>query len=200
MIDSNSPFHCLPVGLERKCALFLDGIRHAAEFVSAAYDRLRDTLTRLALEDVEGQEARQCSTAAFIDAWTIIDAFHRFRLLVRLYPATSGEAVDIGTSEIVNTARRLRNVADHLAENADMVVASNGTALGVLSWFTVSDLHTGAGQSCLLIPGIMPPGMAQLVNPATCNLQVRTDLIHLAAGGYRISLTELVMHMTSTFK
>lgn len=200
MLSENSVLARLPNNLDRKQALFLNGIRHAAEFAALAYERLAHSLTLIATTDIAKEEARsRCYTSIFIDAWAIIDAFDRFRLLDKKFPGAvaSASLPNAETKELVETARKLRNVADHLAECADLVVSKNGTALGVLTWVTLSNENAESGATCALVPGGMPDGEIALVNAAGESARYPTDLIHLTAGGRRLSLSKLVAHMAT---
>lgn len=194
MIKPKSPLQRLPKGLDAKQALFLNGVRHAAEFATFAYERLLMTLTSVACHDLDPAKAQQHYTAAFIDAWTIIDAFDRFQSLMQRFPNATEPAEAIpAASELEQTARGLRNVADHLAQRADYVVARQGTALGILTWFTLTNPEIPEGVSCIILPGSVPSGSrGDLVNPLDERLRYPTDKVHLAAGEYRISLSDLV--------
>ena len=199
MIESTSILCRLPANLDKKQALFLNGIRHAAEFASHAYLRLAGTLTYVALHDIASSNATHQYTSAFIDAWTIVDAFDRFRQLALLFPnpGNTVPTLEIPASDLALLAREVRNVADHLAQRADFVTSKSGTALGILTWYTVLDASTHQGVSCTILPGGVPTGSHDAVNPAGKDIRVPTDLIHLTAGGYRISLSELVVHMSN---
>ena len=194
MTSTQSSLHRLPKGLEPKQALFLNGIRHAAEFTSLAYNRLSDTLTLVARQEVEPSQAQDHYTAVFMDAWTIIDAFDRFRTLMNGFPSPNRDRQrdKNNGSNLANTARKMRNFADHLATRAEYVVSKRGTALGELTWFTFTDERLHEGLSCAILPGGVAHGTTELVNPVGQQLRIPTDQIHLTAGGYRISLSDLV--------
>ena len=197
MLSENSILTRLPQNLDRKQAIFLDGIRHAAEFASLAYERLAQSLTLVATTDIAKERRSHCYTSIFIDAWAIVDAFDRFRLLDKQFPG-SGARVKLPNAEIrklVDTARKLRNVADHLAGCVDLVVSKKGTALGVLTWVTLSNADGESGAMCALVPGGVPDGEIAMVNAADEAARYPTDLIHLTAGGRRLSLSKLVAHM-----
>ena len=194
MTSAKSPLCRLPKGLVPKQLLFLNGIRHAAEFTSLAYDRLSDTLTRIARQELDATEEQQLYTMAFMDAWTIIDAFDRFQTLMNEFPSPNHdkELTKKNASSLARTARDIRNVADHLAARAEYVVSKQGTALGELTWFTFTEGRLDQGRSCAILPGGVPDGTTELVNPIGQKLRAPTDMIHLAAGEYRISLSDLV--------
>lgn len=68
----------IPANVSAKQAVFLDGIRHAAEIMDIAYGRLQETLTQLALHPPTATELPDISAHVFLDAWSFIDAVDRF--------------------------------------------------------------------------------------------------------------------------
>jgi hypothetical protein len=196
MIARESPLRRLPTGIDPKQALFLDGIRHAAEIADLALRRLDAQLTELAMAHAQSQE-RSNFTGPFLDAWAFVDAVDRLRSLFHLLPgATRTPRKDGGPSFQVFTEgiRNLRNVGDHLAQRADYVVARQGSALGQLSWLTVQDAETGTILGCVIIPGTLVNKNAyRLPNPADSErLRVPTDRITLAAGEYAVCLNDVM--------
>jgi hypothetical protein len=66
IIDDGSPFMQLPAALNRKQALFLDGIRYSVEMATLAHARLRRTLLNHTQRTVEGEPGdKQAETSAF---------------------------------------------------------------------------------------------------------------------------------------
>lgn len=196
MLRQDSPLRRLPPNLDKTQVVFLDGIRHAVEIIDLAHSRLRRTLTTIALEyKREDVDRGHLFTEAFLDAWAIVDAIDRFRNLLHLMPGVKklppkdGEP---GFRKTTEDIRNLRNVADHLAQLADHIVARKSTALGVLSWFTILDSEEGRGLSCLIVPGTVSSSHQQVVNPADRPFNPPTDLVHLAAGKYRACLSDAV--------
>ena len=47
IVQANSPFRHLPVNLDSRQTLFLDGIRYSIEMIDIAYTRIRQTLYQL---------------------------------------------------------------------------------------------------------------------------------------------------------
>lgn len=71
LLGRDSVLRQIPVNVEPKQALFLDGIRHAVEIMDIAYSRLRDALTHLALHPPASNELPDLSACAFLDAWML---------------------------------------------------------------------------------------------------------------------------------
>jgi hypothetical protein len=190
MLAEDSPLRRLPVELDRKQALFFDGIRHAIELADLAYERLVVVLTDLAMGHTEGRVVKGY-TAPFLDAWAIVDAIDRLRGLVHLLPGSTqvprGDGLP-GFRELTAAIREIRNVSDHLAGRADYVVARNGTALGVLSWITIIDQEHML--CCAIVPGTIANKEVPLPNPIGRDLLGPSDFISLAAGEHSACLSD----------
>ena len=100
MISRDSILRRLPPELDRKQALFLDGIRHAGEIAGLAYPRLQATLTTIAVEQLEPERADPLFTSAFLDAWSLVDVIDRFRALWLLLPDLRRRAPPPGTKTL----------------------------------------------------------------------------------------------------
>lgn len=203
MLSENSVLGRLPPGLDRKQLVFLDGIRHTAEIASLAYFRLESTLTWLVSNTHNSPPQSQAYTAAFLDAWALVDAIDRFRVLWKLLPGMAFTPADPTVNsfeEIAQPVRNLRNVADHLAQRAEYVAASGSPVLGLLSWVTYPNETSDDGYTCVLAPGTRVAGNWTLVNPAGgghFSVPRRTGMIHLAAGEHRANLSAVLPEMRS---
>lgn len=195
MIAADSPLRRLPEALDPKLTLFLDGIRHAAEFAHFAYQRLISRLTQLALNSREGN-SRGGFTEPFLDAWSVVDAIDRLRSLLNLAPGFDRTAASFSFQflEETQSIRSLRNVADHIGQRADYVISKQGTALGILSWVTVrTEKHF---MSCTIRPGTLRASRTPVINPIDKSIVLPTGLVTLSAGEHSADLTE-VMEWTS---
>ena len=179
--------------MDRKQVLFFDGIRHAAELAEHAHLQLVKSLTILATAH-HGTRASGSFTEPFLYAWAVVDAVDRLRALVGLLPGARRVQLPDGRPgflEKTQVIRDLRNVADHVAERADYVIARDGTALGILSWFTLIDETHGV--ACTILPGTLANRSASFPNPLGKKLTPPTDLITLAAGEYAGSLSDAIL-------
>ncbi len=204
MLSKNSVLRRIPVVIEPKTAMFIDGIRHAVEISEFAYQRLSATLTELALNPPESEELRTISTAVFLDAWAMVDAIDRFRMLYQQMPGISFGAPTPGImtlKEACEPFRLLRNVADHIAQRADFVVSrGNGAALGVLTWLTCFQVEPFNAYMCMLRPGTLR-AVPELENgPLTATFDWPTSRICLSAGGYEANLSEIRAHIERRVK
>lgn len=183
IVSEDSILMNIPAALNRKQALFLDGMRHAAEICDFSYRRLKQTLTEMALDE---NHSKALTTSAFVDAWAIVDALDRFRMLWKLQPNATfitplppQRTID----EEFSNVRKVRNVSDHLAQRADVIVAVNGSALGELSWLTVADVQKQKLVSCVIIPGTAKNGKHEYLVPRLGEtVDVPTGHIRLKAG------------------
>jgi hypothetical protein len=197
MLSENSILRRLPPGMNHKDLVFLDGIRYAGEIAGLAYLRLDSILTGLASSHTA--RTSQTYTAAFLDAWALVDAIDRSRLLWKLLPgrpATPPDPTVKSFDELAQPVRALRNVADHLAQRADYIAASGNPVLGLLSWVTHTDDTRAAGHMCMLAAGTLKRTHWIGANAADGgHFHKRTGMIHLAAGEHRANLSTLMPEM-----
>jgi len=84
-IPDDSPVRRPPEGLSRRQLLILDGLRFAAEMATLAYERLTAELAAIAR--MQGPPSTRAIASAMLDAWSIVDAVHRFNdLCWRIFP------------------------------------------------------------------------------------------------------------------
>lgn len=199
LLGRQSVLRRIPVNIDPKQAIFLDGIRHAVEIMDVAYSRLRDTLTQLALTPPTSDELSNISSHVFLDAWAFVDAVDRFRMLYMQMPGIKFGAKKDGIptlQEAIQEFRNLRNVADHLAQRADFVLSRNSAALGELSWLTGVQLQPEViAWHCTIRPGTLQSVPPMLTNSIVSTLDWPTDSIRLSAGGYEGNLSEVRTHV-----
>ncbi|WP_432745945.1 hypothetical protein ABXJ76_08300 [Methylobacter sp. G7] len=198
MLNEDSILRRVPAAINPKQALFIDGIRHAVEIIDLAYGRLRDTLTRAALQPPSSSEVPDMSSQAFLDAWAMVDAIDRFRMLYLQMPGISFSPPKPGVvtlEEALKPFRDLRNVADHLAQRADFVVSRGSAALGTLSWLTGFKIDPITAWYCTLRPGTVHAQPEFRKELFVSTLDWPTDGITLVAGGYEGNLSSVRPHI-----
>ena len=203
MLDENTILRQVPAATNPKQALFIDGIRHAVEIIDLAYGRLRNTLTRTALNPPSSSELPKISAQAFLDAWTMIDAIDRFRMLYLQMPGISFPPPKEGVKtlqEALEPFRNLRNVADHLAQRADYIVSRGGAAFGTLSWLTGFKIVPMTAWYCTLMPGTIRSQPEFRKDPLVSTLAWPTDRITLIAGEYEGNLSSVRPHIELRIK
>lgn len=195
MIELNSVLRNLPQGLDPKQALPIDGLRHAAEIAHFAYGRLKQTLTEIALSEMVGAPGPfHLYPAAFLDAWSIVDALDRFRALWAVLPSHLEKPSDVGP-ELFSSQhiRNLRNVADHIGTRIDYVAAKRGAALGILHWVTMTRPELNEGLMCVLIPGTVNQGNVQHhTAPVGREIELPSGYVRLKAGEYESDLSAVM--------
>ena len=199
LLGRDSVLRQIPVNVDPKQALFLDGMRHAVEIMDVAYGRLREALTHLALHPPASNELPDIFARVFLDAWGFVDAVDRFRMLYAKMPGIKFGTAKVGIPplrEVIQEFRNLRNVADHLAQRADFVVSRNGAALGELSWLTGAQLQPEViAWHCTLRPGTLRSVPPAQTDPIVSTLDWPTDSIRLSAGGYEANLSVVRTHI-----
>ncbi len=121
MLSADSPFLNIPAQLDRKQAVFLDGIRHAVQISGLSYVRLCKSLTSIA-------RIRNCDdfSHVFLDAWDFIDAVDRFRFLWQEQPSYSilaKHCQEKSSLSELQDIRNVRNVSAHIAQKIDQIVS-----------------------------------------------------------------------------
>lgn len=190
MIGENSILKRLPINMDRKQVFFLDGIRHAAEMAEFSHQHLLRVL--LGISTGDGRPGSDEMTSAFLFAWSIVDAVDRFRALWKLQPnagtlpaAFNGPCVE----RQLGVLRKARNVADHLAERADYVIARNGTALGTLSWVFRRSPEEGPTKAFVLLPGSFREASLTLPQPQG-EISLPVGFVQLKAGEHVVNLSD----------
>lgn len=199
LLGRDSVLRRIPVNVDPKQALFLDGIRHAVEIMDIAYSRLRDALTQLAQSPPAPNVLPDLSASVFLDAWSFVDAIDRFRILYSQMPGMKKRAAKRNIpplDEATRDFRDLRNVADHLAQRADFVISRNGAALGELAWLTGAQLEPKViAWHCMLRPGTLRSTSPTRTTTIVSTLDWPTDAIRLSAAGYEGNLSAVRKHI-----
>lgn len=157
MLSADSPLLNIPIALDRKQAVFLDGMGHAAQIVELSYTRLCRSLTALAIDQATTAESGRF-THAFLDAWAFIDAADRFRGLWEMQPGASTIPKTFSPDTVraqLQDVRDMRNVSAHLAQKIDQIVSINSSVLGSISWVSLLSTAPLKVNTYFIRPGIM---------------------------------------------
>lgn len=157
MLDADSPLINIPTALDAKQAIFLDGLRHAAQIADLAYRRLCSSLKEQAIHS-GADRASNSFVPIFLDAWAFIDAADRFRLLWELQPNSVSLPDQFSPAKVregMNGVRNLRNVSDHIAQKIDQIISLNSSVLGSVSWISLVSESPLSVKTCFIRPGIM---------------------------------------------
>lgn len=198
MLSDDSILRRIPVTIEPKQALFIDGIRHSVEMIDLAYSRLRENLSSLALNPPTSATLPKLVPYVFLDAWAMVDAIDRFRMLYSQMPGMNPSAPKPDTitlKEATKPFRELRNVADHLSQRADFVISQGGAALGTLTWLTGFEMNPPTLWFCILRPGTIRTKPEFRKEPIRTTIDWPTDQICLLAGGFEGNLSAVLPHI-----
>lgn len=129
----------LPLSLDSRQRLILEGLVHAADSIAAAYSHIYATVLECAQNN--GQISPLKRAMMFNCAWGIVDDFYATRqLLGRLQPDAAPQPG--GFFEVAQDFVLLRNRMDHLAQNVVNLVNARGIRrpiFGSISFFYISD-------------------------------------------------------------
>lgn len=197
MLQHDSPLRRLPKDLDPKQAFYFDGMRHSAEVAFLAWSRLRETLAVLADDGRRSTPSQGSHAAAFLDAWCVVDAVDRFRVLWRKAPGGPLEVGDKTFWELTEDLRKVRNVSDHLIGAEQQILAANTGALGTLHWLTLDRFEPPAGAACVLRPGFLPKVHVDFgdLSELTFSPDSRVNAVRLQAGNHTANLSSAMAHL-----
>lgn len=157
MLSVDSPFFNIPVALDRKQAVFLDGMRHASQIVELSYTRLCQELSELSANGATDENPAGF-THVFLDAWAFIDAADRFRCLWEMQPNASTISENFSPDTVreqLQNIRNVRNVSAHIAQKIDQIVSLNSSVLGAISWVSLVSRTPLKVKTHFIRPGVM---------------------------------------------
>jgi hypothetical protein len=194
IIAENSPFRRLPAQLNRKQALYFEGIRYSVEITDIAYNRLRTVLAEFSPSDSDRKDKHLLFSTALQDAWTIVDSIHRLRQLITRTPGIKQKvpALEVYKRKTA-VIQKLRHAVQHLDTEIPSLLKQNLPIWGVLTWVKVQDCEKGILFSCALVPGTVYSFQdLQILNPLGKEVTLPVDLFNLSMGGNSICLSEVI--------
>jgi hypothetical protein len=201
MLSENSSLRRVPVTLNRKQAVFIDGIRHSAEIIELAYKRLRSTLTELALNPPSSSELPLVTPHAFLDAWAFVDAVDKFRLLYQNFPGMNRKASsETSLQDVTQPFKKIRDIADHCNATAERIVSKDTAGLGILTWLTGYQLSPTELWYCTIRPGTMQTEPTLKWPKIETTLDWPTDCICLSVGGHMANFSGVLPHIEKRIK
>lgn len=190
IIRSDSPLRRLPVSLNRKQMLFLDGIRIAAEIVDLTYSRLVETLCRLADKDSAASRRNSTIISAIQDTWSIIDSVHRLRSLLQHMPYLKQKASGLQVFyRATSNVEKLRNIVQHLDSEIDNLVLRNEPVWGTIQWLVLVDPARLLIRACTIVVGSLFDATHPMQNPSGKGLRATVDHVILTAGSTSVNLS-----------
>lgn len=206
LVPEDSPLRRPPPELSRQQVLFLDGIRYAAEMADVAYQRLFEGLMLLA--DSPAEPSTRDIARLMLDAWSIVDAVHRFVDLVSAMPGLAHGPWLRVLRERCEDLLALRDDIQHQNERAVAVPGQPNQLWGYLSWAAVDQSGKHTGRWWMVSAGSEYVGDQWLfMGPNTQPFNVPSGRIRLNAFGRRVYLgkcvlatAEVVKHLTDQLK
>ena len=192
LVSKESPLRKIPYALDRKQALFIDGIRFTFEMIDVAYVRLLYILEQITTDDSFREEHPMAE--AFMEAWSIVDSVHRLRCLISQMPGFKQNELPQRKIFLEKTkdVEDFRHTIQHLNNDIIKLADQNEPAWGILSWFTITDLYRGgenirnnlqhvrSGCYCLMISGSVVVGKPYTTSiPQEMTFKEKVNLITL---------------------
>lgn len=184
MLSAESPFLNIPAALDRKQAVFIDGIRHTSQIIDLSYTRLCQALTDLSISGTTAEKFGGF-THIFLDAWAFIDAADRFRCLWDMQPKSETIPEKFAPKTVslqLQGIRDLRNVSAHIAQKIDQIVSINSSVLGAISWVSLLNQNPLKVKTNFIRPGIAPGNVK-------CQLAMPTSAVTFTNGSGHIEVT-----------
>ena len=151
VIPENSPLRNPPADLSRNQVLLLDGLRYAAEMSDVAYERLSGKLQEIARS--RSEPSTRDIAAAMLDAWSVIDAVHRFVEIAGVLPGLPQGTWLRLLRQRSSDALALRDDVQHQRERVEKGELQRGQIWGYLSWAEINDKGTHTGKWLMISPG-----------------------------------------------
>jgi hypothetical protein len=191
LLSNDSPLRRLPTALHRRQQLALDGISMSADMTALSYQQLQAALW-LHSKAIDQTTSRLAAVHAVTNAWAIIDAAHRVRVLVRKLPGLKRGPAVVSFLKIAEQVEPLRNAVQHLDGAIEELLANGRPVWGVLSWVNVDSPDAKRFSVRALLPGTMAPTSASVVNPMGRAVEIPIGLVTLEAAEMTVCLSDVV--------
>ena len=181
----------IPVDVDRRTILFLDGIRYSIQSFEIASGRLAQTLTKLSKNNNSDEDLGEIISFATIDAWSIVDSIHRLRELLEQLPGLKKNTPELQIFlRRTSAIEELRHYFQHFRTEIDSFVEKAMPLWGTISWSTIND-ETGLSETHTIVPGTYFHGAWA----ATCTFDTQegrfVDRVLLHAGPCKVDLADI---------
>lgn len=190
LVPVESPLRRVPVELDRRTILFLDGIRYSFHIFDLTCNRLTESLRTLSGKQPSELIADRIS-AAIADAWTLIDVTHRLRELLSQAPRLKKNLPELQAFlRSTEAVEGLRHFNQHFRTEIDKFSSVGAPLWGSLSW-VYTDIDSGENSCYIVAPGTFFEGAAV----PSCTIDTRqnkyVELVLFTVGAAKIDLAEL---------
>jgi hypothetical protein len=157
LFSDNSPLHAIPGNLHIAQMVVLDGISTSIDAISIAYRHLQAQLLEFnRAMDQHKPPSRTLTVPAVMNAWNVIDAAHRLRLLVPTLRGLKHGSAVTSLRKSLEPVEPFRHVVQHLDQQIPRLspTASRcGAACPGLMSSPARSAQSGSGCSCPAPPG-----------------------------------------------
>ena len=152
IVPEDSPLRRPPPDLSRRQVLILDGIRYAGEMADLVYGRVYDGLQGIARS--RSEPSTRTIAAVMLDAWSVVDAVHRFVDLAGALPGLPhGTWLRLLRSRTFD-ALAIRDDVQHQKDSKRLAkLESGGQIWGYLSWAATDESGKYTGKWLMVSPG-----------------------------------------------
>lgn len=193
MIRHDSPLRRLPLGMDPRQLVLIDGLRLSLESAAMAYQRLHDGLVWLSQERESNPERHNRHIAASLDAWSVVDSLRRFRRLVQHTPGIKKRSAGVvqfvkGTESLEG----LRDSAQHLEERTKRAIEERLPFFGVLTWTSHVPEKPDRIWQHMLVMGASRDGAHTLPVPLGRRIRGDVDHVILSAFGEKANISDAI--------
>lgn len=147
LIRPDSLLRRLPVGLDDRQRMFIDGISVTLQMLDVAFERLKQGLAELS----PARQDEMFYAPVLLDAWSMVDSANRLALLLRYMKNVKKTPQMRVFKKHLEAVEPLRNSIQHLNKDIQRTAADGAATWGTLSWVVVADRNNA--RAFVAVPG-----------------------------------------------
>lgn len=196
LIAPDSPLRQVPVGLDRRQQVVLDGLRISADAIDLCFRRLATSLKELPKAASGTVEFIELASSANLDAWTIVDHIHRFSELLHQMPQVKQSLPQFQLLYRASAdAEQMRHYIQHVRNEVDSLAVAGLSVWGSLTWALKEDYDSGRKIKRSLSMGTFYTGNITVIGKFPEVVDRDVDCVEVHAGGRSLELTGLFRHV-----
>jgi hypothetical protein len=201
LISPDSPLRLLPVGLDRRQQIALDGVRVAADVLDLATTRLTSTLAEVVALDPHSDPYLRAAVSAISDAWSIVDNTHRFCELLKQFPRIKQRLPQFQVLyRSAAAAEPMRHFIQHVRNEIDALAQGGLSVWGTITWNLKSEFDAGQRIQHSLHIGTFYDGNFAAMGQFAKKVESEVDNITLHAGGHTMILSGLMRRVEEVIR